>query len=214
MIAAAQQREEAAAAAAAAAASAPELESSFAFAEQLASAAAPAAPGAAGARPAAPRSAAAAAPIAQGTIVEVVPFGETPLAGGRVDRVRTILRTLADRGFRGTVDVEAFPGRFCLAGNASEGYSLAPGDTPLPDCDLVGNPPGETLSSPQRESLPFANMISEIRKSSGIAVRVGSGSPEATVAAYPPSGVQVTAAQWNAAAAANNRIEIRWRPQT
>jgi hypothetical protein len=147
-------------------------------------------------------------------IVESVPFGETPLSGARVERVRGILRTLADRGFRGTVDVEAFPGRFCLAGNASDGWSLAPADTPYPDCDLVGNPPGENLTVAQRESLPFANMISELRKSSGIAVRVGNGSPEATVAAYPPGGTQVTAAQWNAAAAANNRIEIRWRPQS
>jgi CheY-like chemotaxis protein len=168
------------------------------------------------ARAATPAARAAAAPatVAAAAIVESVPFGETPLAGARVERVRGILRTLAERGFRGTVDVETFTGRFCLAGNASEGYSLAPGDTLIPGCDLVGNPPAENFTSAQRESLPFANMISEIRRSSGIAVRVGNGSPDATIAAYPPGSTPVTAAQWNAVAAANNRIEIRWRPQS
>ncbi|MEO7774058.1 MAG: response regulator [Steroidobacteraceae bacterium] len=188
------------------------LEPGFASVEALTSPPAPAparTPPTQTSRPARPAVAPVAASVAPATIVEVVPFGEAPLSGTRVERVRNILRRLAEQGFRGAVDVETFAGRFCLIGNASEGYTLAPAETALSDCALVGNPPGES-----RESLPFANMISEMRNNSGIAVRVGSGSPEAIVAAYPASGTQVTAAQWNAVAAANNRIEIRWHPQT
>jgi CheY-like chemotaxis protein len=147
-----------------------------------------------------------------------VPYGELPLAGARVERLRVLLNQLADSGFQGTVEVQAFPGRFCLAGNPSDGYSLAPDTTPVAQCELIGNPAEETLGAAQRESLPFANMVAEFRKAHGEAIelRLLSGSADQLVRPYPDAGGTgrtVTAGEWNAAAAANSRVDVRWRPR-
>src|SRR5690606_32969370 len=70
----------------------------------------------------------------------LVPYGEIPLANDRLVVVRDALEKLAAGGFRGEVDVTTYPGRFCLIGNATEGWSLAPDDTPVGRCELIGNP--------------------------------------------------------------------------
>ena len=153
-----------------------------------------------------------AAPASPG--VFLVPYGESPLGGARVERLRVLLMQLADSGFQGSVDVQSFPGRFCLAGNASDGYSLAPDATATSACDFIGNP-GE--DSAQRESLPFANMIAEFRKAhgTGITLSFTSGTADQMQRFYPDAGGRaVKAGEWNSAASLNNRVEVRWRPRS
>ena len=152
-------------------------------------------------------------PVPASPSVMLVPYGESPLGGARVERLRTLLNQLADSGFQGTVDVQSFPGRFCLAGNASEGYSLAAEATPTSQCELIGNPGDEAA---QRESLPFANMLAEFRKAHGaITLNFTTGSADQMQRFYPDAGARVvTAGEWNAAASLNNRIEVRWRPRS
>ena len=93
---------------------------------------------------------------------------------------------------------------------------MAPESTPQSKCDLVGNPPYDALSPAARQSMAFANLAAEYRKSSAGAldVRVESGDLRSLEATYPAIDEQLSAGQWNKVATANNRIEIRLRPAT
>lgn len=143
----------------------------------------------------------------------LVPYGEVPLANDRLTVVRDALAKLAAGNFHGVVEVLTYPGRFCLVGNAAEGYSLAPDDTPVARCDLIGNPALDGTRPAQRESLAFANLVAESRRESAgaIDVRVLAGDPNDTAIAYPTVAAGLTAADWNRAGYANNRVELRAR---
>jgi hypothetical protein len=137
-----------------------------------------------------------------------VPYGEAPLSGERVAAVRGVLEELRRGGLRGDVEIQVYQGRFCVVGNAAEGYSLAPEELPPARCDRIGNPAQDGGSA--RESLPFANMLAEQRKAAAQAFTIRSGDGTDRPQPYPePAGI--TAGQWNAVAAANNRVELRWR---
>jgi CheY-like chemotaxis protein len=149
-----------------------------------------------------------------GLVVAQVPYGEAPFAGGRTERLRTLVADLAATDFRGRIDLHGHTGRFCLTGNATEGYSLAPPELPQSQCDLVGNP-AEDGRQP-RESVMFANAVTELRRIhvGRITIDVDSSREDALLQPYPvtaaDAGRPVTAGDWNAAATANNRVVIRW----
>jgi hypothetical protein len=143
--------------------------------------------------------------------VEAIPYGEVPLAGARVEIVRTMLAQLAAESFAGVLRIEIFPGRFCLVGNATDGYSAAPDELAYAKCDLVGSPAFDNMAAAQRQSLAFVNMIADMERASGgsIRVNIASGSAERQATQYPNAAAEgLTAGQWNHAASANNRIEI------
>src|SRR5918995_1577671 len=94
------------------------------------------------------------------TVIQV-PYGEDPLAGPRLETMRQLFHRLISQKFRGVVDIRTFPGRFCLVGNPSDGYSLAPDELAYSRCDAVGNP--EAADVAQREPLGFANLVGELR---------------------------------------------------
>jgi len=163
------------------------------------------APAAAASKPA---TAAASAPSEP--IVGPVPYGEDVFAGARLDLIRTLLRRLEAQNFRGVVDIASYPGRFCLVGNPAEGYSVAPDETPVSRCDLIGNPYDESQTG-TRQPLALANLIGDFRHATHNAadVRLSTGDSAAVVNTYPAATLSATAGEWNRAAAANNRIEIR-----
>ncbi|HNR21677.1 MAG TPA: response regulator [Steroidobacteraceae bacterium] len=158
--------------------------------------------------------------LASGTLADagllaraLVPYGEIPLSNDRLAVVRNALERLTAGNFHGVVEVTTYPGRFCLIGNATEGYSLAPDETPVARCDLIGNPALEGTRPVQRESLAFANLVAESRRESGgaIDVRVATGEATDTALHYPEVTASLTAGEWNRAAYANNRVELRAR---
>ena len=59
----------------------------------------------------------AAGPIA----TEYVPYGEAPLAGSRLERLRALASMLETQQFKGRIRVESYVGDFCLGGNAERG---------------------------------------------------------------------------------------------
>jgi CheY-like chemotaxis protein len=146
-------------------------------------------------------------------MVVQVPYGEHMLAGPRIEALRQILARLADRNYTGVVEVRTFPGRFCLVGNATEGYSVAPDELAFARCNSVGNPHEDTLEPSQRESLGYANLVGEFRNATkgALDVRLTQGDVATTALAYPLVASTLTAGDWNRAAAANNRVEIRLR---
>jgi CheY-like chemotaxis protein len=145
---------------------------------------------------------------------EPVPYGEVALDRGRLDVVREMLGKLEAQGFRGTVRVSSFAGNFCLTGGPNDGFTPAPAATLVSKCDVVGNPFEESLSSSQRQSVAFANLVNGVRlRSNGaITVSVDNGAGTRAAVAYPARTDSTTAGDWNRAAAANNRVEISVEP--
>ncbi len=141
---------------------------------------------------------------------ELVPYGEVPLSGARLERLRALITDLRAQEFEGKIRVTTYSGEFCLTGNGFEGYSLAADELPFKRCDVVGNPIDETMSAPQRQSLAFANLLSSLRSSSSDSLVVEvqhAGRQPATP--YPdPNQDKLSAGDWNKAAALNNRVEF------
>ena len=146
-------------------------------------------------------------------VVEVVPYDEDPFSGPRLDSVRQLFDRLAAQGYRGIVEIREFSGHFCLTGNSTDGYALAPDETAYARCDVVGGSLPRDDSGAPRVSVAFADLAEELHSASrgAIDVQVVSGDDKATLVAYPPVSDSLTAGEWNRAAGANNRIEIRLR---
>jgi CheY-like chemotaxis protein len=158
-------------------------------------------------------SAPAAGAIESRPMIVPVPYGAEAFGGARLEVIRQLLYRVARQKVAGVADIRTFAGRFCLVGSALEGYSLAPEETPFSRCDLVGNPSEEALSSAQRTPLALANLVGEIRSSTHGAfdVQVSAGDPANVLSSYPAAASDLTAGEWNRAASANNRVEIRVR---
>ncbi|HVN44180.1 MAG TPA: response regulator [Steroidobacteraceae bacterium] len=144
-------------------------------------------------------------------IVVPVPYGAEPLGGARLDIIRQQLYRLARQKGTAGAEIRTFAGRFCLLGNGLEGYSPAPEETLVSRCDLVGNPSDDALATSQRTPIALANLIGELRSSTHGAfdVQVTAGDPTSVLSPYPASSPYLTAGEWNRAAMANNRVEIR-----
>jgi CheY-like chemotaxis protein len=143
--------------------------------------------------------------------VEYVPYGETPLAGARLERLRTLAGALEAQGFRGRIVAESFVGDFCLDGtSAGEGFTVAPPATLLQKCVLMGNPFDDGLSNAQRQSVAFANFAATLKQRTGgaIEVAVENGGRTSPIE-YPEQREDTTAGEWNRIAALNNRVEFR-----
>jgi CheY-like chemotaxis protein len=146
---------------------------------------------------------------------EQVPYGEPPLAGARLERMREMITQLKAGGFHGTLKVATYVGEFCLVGNGIEGYSMAADDLPANRCDLRGNPFDDGLSAAQRQSLPFANLVASLRQDKTDQLRVEvEHEGRKPVIPYPRGDqlTKVTAGDWNRIAAQNNRVEFAAQP--
>ena len=144
-------------------------------------------------------------------IVALVPYGADALGGGRLEVLGKLLNRLVAEKRAANLDVRTYAGRFCLMGNGTDGYSLAPEEMLYSRCDVVGNPSDDALSPAQRTPLALANLIGGVRSSSNgaIAVRLAVGDPAQLAQPYPQVVPDLTAGEWNRAAIANNRVEIR-----
>jgi hypothetical protein len=142
-------------------------------------------------------------------LVLAVPFGEQALNPARLESVRTLVAQLERAAIGGVVRIESFNGSFCLANAGDDGYTLAAPTAPASQCDQVGNPFADSMSSASRQPIAFANLASSVRQRTGgaITLELVAGPRERLAVAYPPIE-QATAGQWNAAAQSNNRIEI------
>jgi CheY-like chemotaxis protein len=173
--------------------------------------------GAALAAGAAARAAAAPASAASPPAAEIrpmilpVPYGAEALGGARLEAMRLLLARLTRQKTAGVVDVRTYAGRFCLVGNAADGYSLAPEEMPFARCDILGNPTEDSLSPTQRMPLALANLIDATRAATNGAldVQVSVGDAANLLMPYPQVAGDLTAGDWNRAAGANNRVEIR-----
>ncbi|MGB5104912.1 MAG: hypothetical protein WBO04_16555, partial [Steroidobacteraceae bacterium] len=145
--------------------------------------------------------------------IEYVPYGETPLANARLERLRGIVATLEGQRYQGRVVVETYVGDFCLSGNAGEGFAVADAGLLAQKCDLVGNPFDDSLSPAQRQSVDFANFAASLRQRTAGAIRIEVvNSGRRNPVEYPEQAEGSTAGAWNTVAAQNNRVEFRLAP--
>jgi CheY-like chemotaxis protein len=146
-------------------------------------------------------------------LVEPVPYGADPFGGPRLEILRRLFDRLSAASFHGTVEIRTFSGRFCLVGNAVDGFSLAPDETAFAKCDAVSGSPEDLAQQSPRISLQFANLMSAFREATHgtVDVQVAAGDAAVNAAPYPSISDTLTAGEWNRAGAANNRLEIRVR---
>jgi hypothetical protein len=144
-------------------------------------------------------------------IIVPVPYGADALGGARLEVIRRLLDRLTQQKVTGVVDVRAFAGRFCMVGNAIDGFAVPPDEMPFAKCDTIGNPADESLSATQRTPLALANLIASVRSAThgALQVQVSSGEPDNLRAPYPTVAGDLTAGDWNRSGSANNRVEIR-----
>jgi len=78
---------------------------------------------------------------------------------------------------------------------------------------VLGGPGDDALNQAQRVPLAFADLMGEFRaKNHGMTdVQIVAGDATVLAAPYPQVSESLTAGDWNRAASANNRIEIRVR---
>jgi CheY-like chemotaxis protein len=148
------------------------------------------------------------------SMLEPVPFGETPLAGARLEHISGLLTRLATQGIRGVVQIRSIPGRFCTVTGTAGTPVLASDVLLYSKCEQIGNPRDDNGSASQRQSVAFANMVSTARQNSGgkIDVQISAGNSDEVVTPYPPVSDTLTAGEWNRVATANNRVEVHWQP--
>ncbi|HEX2583877.1 MAG TPA: response regulator [Steroidobacteraceae bacterium] len=139
---------------------------------------------------------------------ETVPYGEVPLAGSRLDRLKNMVNTLQSQSFKGTLRVEVFTGDFCLQGDAITGFHIAPADLPIKQCDMLGNPFADVLSVQQRQSAAFTTYLSNFTQSSDVRIQLADGGRQLATA-YPAQMPGLKAGEWNLSAARNNRVEFK-----
>lgn len=144
-------------------------------------------------------------------VIVPVPYGADALGGARLEVIRRLLDRLTQQKVTGVVDVRAFAGRFCLVGNAVDGFAVPPDEMPFAKCDTVGNPADDSLSATQRTPLALANLIASVRSAThgALQVQVSTGEPDNLRAPYPTVAGDLTAGDWNRSGSANNRVEIR-----
>jgi CheY-like chemotaxis protein len=145
-------------------------------------------------------------------IIQTVPYGVEPFSGARLDAIQQLFDRLTAQGFQGNVDIRTYTGRFCLVGDATDGYSLAPDDLAYSKCDMVSGARDDPATSAGRIPVVMADLVGTVRASSHDQIHVQiSGGDAGNLAAYPAPSETLTAGDWNRAASANNRIEIRVR---
>lgn len=133
----------------------------------------------------------------------------------RLAIVQELLTRLSSLGFRGNVQLESHLGDFCLTGDEVDGYRMADDGRYMSDCSLIGHPHYQLPTLGERQSIGFANFMatSPLVNGEDIRVEIVNYQNSRPKLPYPPRDAGVSASEWNAVAAANNRVEITLIPE-
>lgn len=141
-------------------------------------------------------------------------FDEIPLGSRRMAIFEELVTQLAAAGFTGVITVDVHVGNYCMMTDDSGTLRLAPPDVDAAYCDRVGFDEAEALELGYEQSIAFANFVIMTEERSGGTLRfdiASQGNSQPRVA-YPASPSGVAAGDWNAVAAANNRVEVTLLP--
>lgn len=141
-------------------------------------------------------------------------YDEIALDDGRIAVIEQLLAQLRDGGYSGKIILETRVGEFCLLGDQQQGFRLPPPDLPVGQCEFIGNPVQAADTPAAHQSLRFANFLAStpLLEAAAYQLELVAVSRADPIQRYPALDEQTTAAEWNRAAAANNRVIIRLEP--
>lgn len=140
----------------------------------------------------------------------IVPFGALPFDDTAAEQLMTLLGHLSAMDFHGTLVVTAELAPFCVTDDVPS--RLAPEALPIDDCPALTNPQGTPISIGALQSVAFASALVDAPPPPGITLYLGMR----TIAVEDIdhfSGGLATAGQWNARAAARNRLTFDLEPR-
>lgn len=141
-------------------------------------------------------------------------FDEIALGERRLQILDELLDHLMNAGFNGTVVVDVHVGDFCMVTDNSGQFDLAPPHYSADYCEQIGFDATESRNLGFRQSIAFANFVvmAEDRSDGQIRFDISSHGNQQPLLTYPPTPAAVTAGDWNAIAAINNRVEVALQP--
>lgn len=142
------------------------------------------------------------------------PWGEPAIHGQRLERLQSLVSQLSALGFNGLIRLKVHVGDFCLLADGRGGWSIAPPALPLTECGALGLPETEALALSEYQGSAFTHFIEESPLLADDRIRIewmgfGSAIPRED---YPRHAERMSAADWNAIAARNQRFELELLP--
>ncbi|MEZ5565764.1 MAG: response regulator [Gammaproteobacteria bacterium] len=136
---------------------------------------------------------------------ETLPFGDEQL-----EKLRGLIERLRAIDFRGIVRLKSHVGDFCMQRTAEQDWRPAPDALPATSCDRIGLPPEESRAESARQSVAFANYLSELTLAGGpIRVDLDPMGRAQPLVPYPVLSDDLKAGEWNAVARQNQRVEVQ-----
>ena len=137
-------------------------------------------------------------------------FNESPLAEGQVIKLSNLINQLAATGFEGVVELTVHFGNVCLQQETANGWRLAAPDVTMDNCVMLSdlNNDFEVNDFLSREFINFEQASPPVRDGR-INIQLYSSGLSEPREDYPLKSQGLTAGQWNAVAAKNNRLSIK-----
>ena len=138
-----------------------------------------------------------------------IPYEELPWNSARSEQIGSMLAQLSSIGFRGTVRIESHLGEFCLESDSAGAYRLADPQSLVATCAFVGHPLEDSTLLSDRQSAEFVAFVNEspLVNGAGITLDLVALRRLDSVPLVPYPIGAVSAGEWNAIAARNNRLE-------
>jgi CheY-like chemotaxis protein len=141
-------------------------------------------------------------------------FDEIALSEPRAEKLRRAIEHAAAAGLSGRLSLRVHVGRFCMNYGPTGAAELAPPTARVIECEQLGWLPSEGFALGRRQTLGFASIVTAAQSGTAIRVETASSSTDDPIVAYPAVTESLTAGEWNAVAARNHRIDIRFVPET
>ena len=137
-------------------------------------------------------------------------YGAAPLAPERVAQLAVLTQFLAEGGYTGTLKFDIHLGNFCLESDHVNGWRIARSEMPASACKMLTEINPRALVA-DYVTVAYRNFekTSQPVRDGRIRVELGSSGLDSPRTEYPLVRPTTTAAEWNRAAAKNNRINIR-----
>jgi CheY-like chemotaxis protein len=138
-------------------------------------------------------------------------YGNRPFNDERALWLSELVGQLKESGFKGTIELRANHGNFCLKKASGDELGLAPSEMALDACEFAVDHRGSNdwLND---QSVAFANYINvELARSGGeIEIILFSNGFDEPLMPYPELYEVNNAGEWNAVAAQNQRIQVNF----
>ncbi len=136
-------------------------------------------------------------------------YGEMPFSDERALWLSELVEELKQAGFRGTLELRAHYGNFCLEKRGEGGFKLAKPELDIGECQFAAETKGSEAWR-NDQSVSFANYLNvELARSGGdVEILLFSSGYADPFVPYPASYEVKTAGQWNRIARINQRIRV------